>query len=166
MAHSPYWEANSSSFSQKIPRFLWNAKVHYRIHKNPPPLPILSQINSAHAPLRFLKIHFNIILAFMSGSSKWSPSLRSRHQNPVRTSPLPHTCYMPLPSYYSWFYHPNNILRGAHFVKLCSFFHSPLTSSPLGPSILLSTLFRTPQPMFLPQRERPSFTLIKNNKHN
>jgi hypothetical protein len=35
------------------------------------------------------------------GSPKWSPSLMSPYHDPVRTSPFPHTCYMPHPSYSS-----------------------------------------------------------------
>jgi hypothetical protein len=31
------------------------------------------------------------------------------HQNPVYTSPFPHTRYIPRPSYFSRFYHPKNI---------------------------------------------------------
>jgi hypothetical protein len=33
----------------------------------------------------------------MPGSSKWSPSLRLPHQNPIYTSPLLRMCYMSCP---------------------------------------------------------------------
>ena len=89
-------EANWFSARQEISSILWNPKVHYCINKCPPPFPNLSQINAVHAPIsHLLLIHINIILQSMSGSSKWSVSLKFPHENSVYASPLPCMCHVP-----------------------------------------------------------------------
>jgi len=68
MDQRPSWEANWFAASQEIPRILWNPKVHYRIHKCPPTVPILGQFDPVHTPTpHFLKIHLNIILQSTPG---------------------------------------------------------------------------------------------------
>ena len=119
------WEANRSSASQEIPRILWTSKVHYRTHKCPPPVPLLSQLDPDHtSSTHFLKIHLNIILSSRSGSPKWSLSFRFTHQNPVYASPLPHTCYMPRPFYFSRFNRKywSKIGSTLHFLLVSLFF--------------------------------------------
>ena len=98
MEQGPSWKANRLSASQEISRILCNPKAHYRIHKSPPPVPILNQLDPVHTPTSHLmKIQLNIILSFTPGFSKWSLSFRFPHQNPVYAFPLPHTFYTPRP---------------------------------------------------------------------
>jgi len=49
MKESPPYEANSHSARQGIPRFIWNPKVYWRVHKNNPLIPIVSQLSPDRA---------------------------------------------------------------------------------------------------------------------
>ena len=72
MVQSPSWEANWFSASQEIPLILWNLKVHYHIHKCPPPVPILSQFDTVYNPSsHLLKIYLNIVFPSTPGSFRW-----------------------------------------------------------------------------------------------
>jgi hypothetical protein len=143
MEQSPSWEANSHAGGY-IPRLLWNPKVHYRVHKSPPLVPILRHMHPVHSfPPSFFKIHFYIILQSMPRSSEWPLTFRFSDQNFVRISHLPvrATCTAHL-----------ILLDLITLVKLsetyklrssllCIPLQPPATSSLLAPNIRLSTLF-------------------------
>jgi hypothetical protein len=112
MEQKPYWAGNRSSASQVIACILWNSKVHYRVHKSSPPVPILSRSDPVHAPSsRF----FHLRLGLSSGLLP--------HRNPVSTSPFPS------PSQSVRFDHPSaeHEARRSDRRHVCSFVFAYLT---------------------------------------
>ena len=125
------------SASQEISHILWNPKVRNRIHECLPPVSILSQLDLFHTPTsHYLKIHLNIILYV------WVSQVVSFPQVSPPKPSLSHACYMPCPSHLDLI---TRTIFGEQYrslsSSLCSFLHSPVTSSLLGPNILLNTLF-------------------------
>ena len=117
-------------------------------------------------PSQFLKIHLNMILLPTPASSEWSLSLRFPQQNPVYTS-------LPIRAIYTAHHILLDFITRIIFGEehrslissLCSFFQFPYFLVPLRPKYFPQySILKHPQPTFLPQCERSSFTPINNRQ--
>ena len=85
--------------AKKFAAFCGSPKPTNRVYNSLTLEPILSQMNPVHIlPIMFTIPYFSIILSYQASSSKRSPSFRCLHQNPIRTSFLPHAWHVPSPS--------------------------------------------------------------------
>ena len=142
MEQSPSWEVNRFSASQGISRILWIPKVHYRIHKCPPPVPILSQL---HPIPTTPPISCRSILILSSHLRLGLPSGLFPSGFPTKTpctpllSPIHATC----PTHLILLDFITRTILCEEYrslsSSLCSFLHSLATSSLLGSNILLNT---------------------------
>jgi len=143
MQQSP-WESNTFPSNNKIPHILWNPKFHNRNRNTSPLVPILSQINPVQTPN---PTSWRYILTLSSYRRRCVPSGLLPSGFPTKT------LYTPLMSHIhatslahlilpDWM---TRVIFGkecrSYSFSLCSLLPSPVTSSILGPNILLSTLF-------------------------
>ena len=162
------WEANQSSAIQEIPPFYgtWRSITAFTnarhlsitwaswIQSIPPHHSFSRSILILSSHLR-LGLPSGLLYSVCPTKTVYKPLLYS------------HTYYMTRPSHSSQFDHPINIGRGVQIIKLIIMQFSPL---PLPrPSLRLTyspqhLVLIHPQPMFLAQYRRPSFTPIQNNR--
>ena len=154
MEQSHSSEANRFSASQEIPRILWNLKVHYHIYKCPPPVSVLSQLDPVHTPTSNF---WRSILILSSHLRLGLPSDLFPSGFPTKTlfTPLLSLVSATWPAHLILLDFITRKILGEEYrslsSSLCSFLHSLVTSSLLGPNILLNIpILKPPEPTSLP----------------
>ena len=124
---------------KKFPAFHGTPKVHYRTHKCPPPVSILSQLDPVHTPTSILILSSHLRLGLPYGLFPSGFPTKIFYTSLI--SPIHATC----PAHLILLYLITRTIFGEQYrslsSSLCSYLHSPVTSSILSPNVLPSTLF-------------------------
>jgi len=144
MVQGPSSEANWFASSSEIPRISRNPKVYYRTHKRPPTVSILA------SPIQSIYPHptsWRSILILSTHLRLGLPIGLLPSGFPTKTlyiplsSPIHATC----PAHLILLDFITRTVLGQEYrsfsSSLCNLLHSPVTSSLLGPYILLNTIF-------------------------
>jgi hypothetical protein len=139
MQLSASWEVNSCAATEELPNILWSPKVHYSVHKSPPLIPILSQINPIYTTIS----HLSSFLILSAHLCLGLPSGLFHSSFPTNILPafliFLHSYYIPCPSHPPWLDHSTYLWQRIQIQILL--YNLPITSSLFGSHILLSTLF-------------------------
>jgi hypothetical protein len=111
------WETASRTATQQILSILWKQKVHYRLHKSPPLVPILSQMNPVHTTPPF-SLRYILILFSHLCRSLLTCIFPSVVPTKILHAFLSHTWYMPCLSHSPGLDRFNYIWRSAQVMKL------------------------------------------------
>jgi hypothetical protein len=140
-----------------------NLNVHYRVHKSPPFVPILSHMKSVQPPHPNSHWYISILSTYLCLGLPCGFFPFGFHTNNIYAFQFPHSSYMPCPSYPPWLYlliTPGKEYKSHHAV----FSNLPSLHPPFSPNILLSPLFSNSLRSSLTDRDKVLHTYRTTSK--